>query len=184
MTKSIWIGMRKRWCRTWASCSSRMGFSIMPPMCRFSGDAEMGGWRQAWQEMLRDLPPDHPQRATILKGYQAMMAALLKYQGKDGMWRRLIDQDEAWPERRVRPCSPLPWYWSQEWVARREYLRACRPEGMDRSGGIHRPEQRRDQRVRRTGKKNDLQYYLDRKRRTGDVPGQAPIRWATSALLR
>ncbi len=30
--------------------------------------------------------------------YLAMMSALLKYQGKDGMWRQLIDHDEAWPE--------------------------------------------------------------------------------------
>ena len=49
-------------------------------------------------EMLRDLPADHPQRARILKGYKTMMAALLKYQAKDGMWRQLIDHEEAWPE--------------------------------------------------------------------------------------
>ena len=57
------------------------------------------GWVAAGMaEMLRTLPDDHPQRARILKGYQAMMAALLQYQGKDGMWRQLIDHDEAWPE--------------------------------------------------------------------------------------
>ena len=33
--------------------------------------------------------------------------ALLKYQGKDGMWRQLIDHDEAWPESSARPCSAL-----------------------------------------------------------------------------
>jgi unsaturated rhamnogalacturonyl hydrolase len=35
-----------------------------------------------------------------------------------------------------------------------------------------------------TNKKNDLDYYLQRKRRTGDYHGQAPILWAASALLR
>jgi len=35
-----------------------------------------------------------------------------------------------------------------------------------------------------TDKKNDLEYYLLRKRRTGDFHGQAPVLWATSALLR
>ena len=49
-------------------------------------------------EVLRELPPDHPQRARILKGYALMMNALLKYQGKDGMWRQLIDHEESWPE--------------------------------------------------------------------------------------
>ena len=49
-------------------------------------------------EMLRDLPAGHPQRARILAAYKLMMAALLKYQTTDGMWRRLIDHDEAWEE--------------------------------------------------------------------------------------
>lgn len=35
-----------------------------------------------------------------------------------------------------------------------------------------------------TGKKNDRQYYLDRKRRSGDFHGHAPVLWAASALLR
>ena len=26
------------------------------------------------------------------------MASLLQYQGKDGMWRQLIDKEDAWPE--------------------------------------------------------------------------------------
>ena len=57
------------------------------------------GWVAAGMaETLRDLPADHPLRARILTGYKAMMAALLQYQGKDGMWRQLIDHEEAWPE--------------------------------------------------------------------------------------
>jgi rhamnogalacturonyl hydrolase YesR len=35
-----------------------------------------------------------------------------------------------------------------------------------------------------TGKKNSYDYYLARKRRTGDFHGQAPVLWAASALLR
>jgi rhamnogalacturonyl hydrolase YesR len=35
-----------------------------------------------------------------------------------------------------------------------------------------------------TNKLNDLQYYLNRARKTGDLHGQAPILWAASALLR
>jgi rhamnogalacturonyl hydrolase YesR len=35
-----------------------------------------------------------------------------------------------------------------------------------------------------TGKFNSLDYYLARKRRTGDFHGQAPVLWAASALLR
>jgi rhamnogalacturonyl hydrolase YesR len=35
-----------------------------------------------------------------------------------------------------------------------------------------------------TGKKNDHQYYLDRKRNVGDFHGQAPVLWCATALLR
>src|ERR1019366_1743301 len=57
------------------------------------------GWVAAGMaEMLRTLPANHPDRPRILKGYKLMMAALLKYQGADGMWRQLTDHPEAWPE--------------------------------------------------------------------------------------
>jgi hypothetical protein len=35
-----------------------------------------------------------------------------------------------------------------------------------------------------TNKKNDRQYYLDRKRLAGDMHGQAPVLWCASALMR
>jgi len=35
-----------------------------------------------------------------------------------------------------------------------------------------------------TNKKNDRQYYLDRKRNIGDLHGQAPVLWCANALLR
>src|SRR5258707_8676722 len=54
------------------------------------------GWVAAGMaEMLRSLPENHPDRTRILKGYRLMMSALLKYQGKDGMWREAVAQDSA-----------------------------------------------------------------------------------------
>ena len=35
-----------------------------------------------------------------------------------------------------------------------------------------------------TGKLDNMQYYLDRKRETGNLHGQAPVLWAAAALLR
>ena len=35
-----------------------------------------------------------------------------------------------------------------------------------------------------TNKKNDLQYYYDRRRNTGDNHGQAPVLWCATALLK
>ncbi len=34
-----------------------------------------------------------------------------------------------------------------------------------------------------TGKKNDLEYYRQRARNTGDLHGQAPLLWCAFALL-
>ena len=57
------------------------------------------GWVAAGMtELLRALPSTHPGRARIVAGYRKMMAALLKFQGDDGLWRQLIDHAEAWPE--------------------------------------------------------------------------------------
>ena len=35
-----------------------------------------------------------------------------------------------------------------------------------------------------TNKKNDKEYYLERKRRTGDFHAQETVLWSASALLR
>ncbi|MGI9036652.1 MAG: glycoside hydrolase family 88 protein [Pyrinomonadaceae bacterium] len=57
------------------------------------------GWFAAGMaELLTDLPKNHPQYARIMKGYQTMMASLLKYQTPDGLWRQLVDKPEAWEE--------------------------------------------------------------------------------------
>ena len=57
------------------------------------------GWVAAGMtELLRSLPTNHPKHARIIEGYKKMMAALLQYQGSDGLWRQLIDHPEAWPE--------------------------------------------------------------------------------------
>ncbi|NYF78058.1 glycoside hydrolase family 88/105 protein [Granulicella arctica] len=144
------------------------------------------GWVAAGMaEMLRDLPTDHPQRARILKGYRAMMSALLKYQGRDGMWRQLIDKDEAWPESSSSAMFSFAMITGvkQGWLEEKTYGPAARRGWIAVAGYI---DQNHDVTsvCEGTGKKNDLEYYLERKRRTGDFHGQAPVLWAASALLR
>jgi unsaturated rhamnogalacturonyl hydrolase len=144
------------------------------------------GWVAAGMaEMLRDLPPDHPQRARILKGYLAMMSALLKYQGKDGMWRQLIDHDEAWPESSSSAMFTFALITGVKngWLDAATYGPAARRAWIAVAGYI-------DQNQNITGvcegtsKQNSYQYYMMRKRNTGDFHGQAPTLWAASALLR
>ena len=143
------------------------------------------GWVAAGMaEMLRTLPADHPQRARILKGYRLMMAGLLKYQGKDGMWRQLIDRDDAWPESSSSAMFSFAMITGVKngWLDAKSYGPAARKSWIAVAGYI---DQNNDitQVCEGTGKKDDLQYYYERKRRTGDFHGQAPVLWAASALL-
>jgi rhamnogalacturonyl hydrolase YesR len=144
------------------------------------------GWIAAGMaEMLRTLPEDHPQRARILKGYRLMMSALLKYQGKDGMWRQLIDHDEAWPESSSSAMFTFAMISGVKngLLDAATYGPAARKAWIAVTGYI---DQNNDTTsvCEGTNKLNSLDYYLARKRRTGDFHGQAPILWAASALLR
>ena len=143
------------------------------------------GWVAAGMaEMLRTLPEDHPQRARILKGYRLMMSALLKYQGKDGMWRELIDHDDAWPESSSSAMFSFAMITGVKngWLDAATYGPAARKAWISVVGYI---DQNNDitSVCEGTGKKNDLDYYYMRKRRTGDFHGQAPVLWAARALL-
>jgi rhamnogalacturonyl hydrolase YesR len=136
-------------------------------------------------EMLRELPADHPQRARILDGYRKMMAGLLQYQGKDGMWRQLIDHDEAWPESSGSAMFTFAMITGVKngWLDAATYGPAARRAWIAVAGYIDQNENITSV-CEGTGKFNSLDYYLARKRRTGDFHGQAPVLWAASALLR
>ena len=135
--------------------------------------------------MLTTLPENHPDRARIMKGYKLMMRALLKYQGKDGMWRQLIDRDDAWPETSSSGMFSFAMITGVKhgWLDAKTYGPAARKAWIAVVGYI---DQNHDitQVCEGTGKKNDLQYYYERKRRTGDFHGQAPVLWSATALLR
>ena len=144
------------------------------------------GWVAAGMaEMLRTLPANHPQRPRILKGYKLMMESLLKYQGKDGMWRQLIDKDDAWPETSSTAMFSFAMITGVKngWLDAATYGPAARKAWIGVAGYV---DQNADvtQVCEGTGKKNDLDYYYMRGRRTGDFHGQAPLLWVASALLR
>lgn len=136
-------------------------------------------------EVLRDLPADHPLRARILKGYKLMMAALLQYQGKDGMWRQLIDRDDSWPESSSSAMFTYAMITGVKngWLDAASYGPSARKGWIAVSGYV---DQNSDVTsiCAGTGKLNDLQYYYMRPRRTGDFHGQAAVLWVTNALMR
>ena len=144
------------------------------------------GWVAAGMtELLRALPEDHPRRARVLQGYRKMMKSLVEFQGKDGMWRQLIDHPEAWPETSSTGMFTFALISGVKngWLDVGTYGPAARKGWLALVGYI---DQNADVTsvCEGTGKKNDLEYYLARARKTGDFHGQAPALWCASALLR
>jgi rhamnogalacturonyl hydrolase YesR len=144
------------------------------------------GWVAAGMtELLSELPKSHPQFGRILKAYRLMMASLLQDQGKDGMWRQLLDHDEAWPETSGTGMFTFAMITGVKhgWLDGGVYGPAARQAWIGLVGYIDQNDDMTNV-CEGTDKKNDISYYLSRKRRTGDFHGQAPVLWAATALLR
>jgi rhamnogalacturonyl hydrolase YesR/catechol 2,3-dioxygenase-like lactoylglutathione lyase family enzyme len=144
------------------------------------------GWVAAGMaELLRSLPKDHPRRARILEGYKKMMKSLLEFQGSDGMWRQLIDRSDSWPETSSTGMFAFAMVTGVKngWLDAATYGPAARRAWLALVGYI---DQNADVTsvCEGTNKLDDLDYYINRKRRTGDFHGQAPVLWTVSALLR
>jgi rhamnogalacturonyl hydrolase YesR len=144
------------------------------------------GWVAAGMaELLRSLPANHPLRARILDGYQKMMAALLKYQGDDGLWRQLIDHPEAWPETSGTGMFAFAMVTGVQngWLDEKTYGPAARKAWLGLVSHLD-SQANVDDVCIGTGKGFSVKYYLDRPRNTGDLHGQAPVLWTAAALLR
>jgi unsaturated rhamnogalacturonyl hydrolase len=136
-------------------------------------------------ELLRDLPPKHKARKPVLAAYRKMMAALLSHQAANGMWRQLIDKPESWEETSSTAMFTYAFVSGVKngWLPEQSYGPAARKAWIALVGFLTPDGLLREVCVG-TGKRNDMQYYLDRPRVTGDTHGQAPVLWSATALLR
>lgn len=144
------------------------------------------GWVAAGMaELLRSLPMDHPQRAQIMAGYKAMMKALIALQAPNGMWRQLLDHPEAWPESSSTGMFTFAMITGVKngWLDKTTYGQAARKGWLALLSHLDANADVTDV-CEGTGRKDDLNYYLERRRNAGDLHGQAPILWCASALLR
>ena len=144
------------------------------------------GWMAAGMtELLRSLPKNDPDRPRIMKGYTIMMASLLKYQSANGMWRQLVDDSTAWEESSCTGMFTFAMITGVKngWLDKNKYGNAARKGWLALVKKINDRDDVTDI-CEGTGAKNDHQYYLDRKRLTGDMHGQAPVLWCANALLR
>jgi rhamnogalacturonyl hydrolase YesR len=144
------------------------------------------GWMAAGMtELLRTLPKDNPYRPAIMQGYTTMMRSLLDYQAEDGMWRQLIDDSTSWKETSSTGMFAFAMITGVKngWLNKIIYGDPARKAWIALTGYINDKAELTDI-CEGTGAGNNRQYYIDRKRLTGDFHGQAPVLWCASALLR
>lgn len=143
------------------------------------------GWVAAGMtELLKSLPATHPARPQILAAFRKMMQSLKKYQSKDGMWRQLIVDDSSWKESSGTAMFTYAMIMGVKhgWLKKRAYGPVARKAWLalvarlDDKGALSDVSEG-------TNKNASRQFYLDRKRRTGDLHGQAPMLWCAAALM-
>lgn len=144
------------------------------------------GWMAVGMaELLRFLPEDNSNRSKIMDGYKKMMAALLKYQEPDGMWRQIVNDPEAWKETSATAMFTYAMITGVKngWLDEKTYGTAARKGWLALVDYIDENDELTEVCVG-TGIKNDREHYMTRKRTTGDLHGQAPLLWCAAALLR
>lgn len=143
------------------------------------------GWMAAGMaEILKAMPDGHPDRPAIMDGYIKMMATLLKYQADDGMWRQVIDDSGFWKETSSTAMFTYAFLAgvNNGWLDKKIYGAAARKAWLSLVKYIN---INGDITVvcEGTGARNDRDYYISRKRNTGDLHGQAPVLWCATELL-
>ena len=144
------------------------------------------GWEAAGMaELLLDLQKNHPLRQRILDGYNKMMSALLKFQGDDGLWHQLVDHPESWAETSGTGMFTFAMITGVKngWLPAKTYGPAARKAWLGLVSHID-DKANVTSVCEGTNKGFSVQYYLDRKRLTGDLHGQAAAMWSAMALLR
>lgn len=145
------------------------------------------GWMAVGMtEVLRILPREASYdvyRKRIMEGYQQMMATLLKYQMSDGMWGQLIDNMSSWKETSGSAMFTYAMITGVKngWLDKEKYGTAARKAWLALLTYLDANYDIRNV-CEGTGAKNDYQYYLDRRRWTGDLHGQAALLWCAYAL--
>jgi len=161
------------------------GLFYHSPEAHYSWGRGNGWMAVGMAEILRTLPKNHPDRARIMEGYLKMMKALLSYQEKDGMWRQIIDDPEAWKETSGTAMFTYAMITGVKngWLDKKIYGAAARKGWLALISYLNSDDELTEV-CEGTNIKNDRNHYLQRKRIVGDLHGQAPLLWCATALLR
>lgn len=136
-------------------------------------------------ELLRNLGKDNPNYSRIMEGYLKMMAALLKYQAPDGMWRQLINDEQSWKETSSTAMFTYAMITGvkNNWLDKKTYGAAARKAWLSLTDYINSKDELTEV-CAGTNIKNSREHYMTRPRITGDLHGQAPLLWCAMALAR
>lgn len=161
------------------------GLFYHSPDAHYSWGRGNGWMAVGMAEILRILPKDNTYRNRIMEGYHKMMAALLKYQENDGLWRQIIDDKEAWKETSGTAMFTYALITGVKngWLDSKIYGAAARKGWLGLISYINTNDELTEV-CEGTNIKNDRNHYMQRKRIVGDLHGQAPVLWCATALLR
>jgi unsaturated rhamnogalacturonyl hydrolase len=161
------------------------GLFYHSPTAHFSWGRGNGWMAAGMTEILRALPADNTYRQRIMDGYHKMMAALLEYQADNGMWRQVIDDPEFWEETSSTAMFTYAMITGVKngWLDKKTYGAAARKAWLSLVTYIN-DDDNLTEVCEGTGTSTDRNFYMNRRRNTGDLHGQAPMLWCASALLR
>jgi len=143
------------------------------------------GWAVAGMtELLSSLPVDNPNRPKIMESYKKLVTALKSFQDKGLMLHQLVDEPESWAETSSTAMFTFAVIVGVKkgWLDEKEYGPTAKNtwislvKYINESGDLKEVSEN-------TVRKNDKQYYMNRRHVTGDLQGQAAILWCAAALV-
>lgn len=143
------------------------------------------GWIAAgMSELLQYLPKEHKNRSRIMQSYKKMMRSLKKYQNPKGIWNQLIDQPDCWSETSGSAMFTFAFIKGVKngWLDEKKYAPLAKKAWMSLVPYINKDGDVTEICIG-TDRRNDKQYYYDRKRCVGDYHGQLAYLWCVVSLL-
>lgn len=132
---------------------------------------------------LQNTPNDHPKYENLMNIYRKLMKSLLKYQDDNGLWHQVLIDKDSFAET---SCSAMFIFSFAVGVKNGWLNKSYETSAIKGWNGLL-------SKIENgfltdvccgTDESSSYDYYLNRPRITGDFHGQAPLLWATAALLQ
>ncbi len=136
-------------------------------------------------DLLNYLPESNPNRARILQEYRKMMATLKSYRNEEGLWNQLIDDPDVWTETSGSAMFTYAMIIGVKkgWLDAEEYAPVVRQAWLALLTYLDEGAALRNV-CEGTNVGTTKQYYIDRRRNTGDLHGQAALLWHATGMLK